>query len=105
MKNMELRHGSDGGDDTQPILSGSSSDETISKKTHRLIVLALLLLVALPLLISTIVLATEDNSDSNSETEGMYLLLAPKYTALKSHWCVDVFSNNIFNCCQCRSGF
>jgi hypothetical protein len=74
MKDIELQQGSetsDSGDDSQPILSKSHDEGTILKKTHRLIVLGILLLVALPLLISTIVLAVKDDSASDAKAEGM----------------------------------
>ena len=77
MKTMEVRQGSDSGDDTQRILPDSSNEETVAKRTHRLIVLGVLLLLVLPLLIATIILSLEDKTGScNSEgIMGAILLL------------------------------
>ena len=74
MKNMEMRQGSDL-DDDEPMLSGET--ETISKKTHRIIIIGLLILLVLPLLLSTVLLAMKDNDDSNSSSEeGMCSVLS-----------------------------
>lgn len=52
--------------DTQPILRSSSDGETVSKKTHRLIVFSVMVIVVLPLFIVTIVFATRDYKDNET---------------------------------------
>lgn len=71
MKDVEMRGGSDEDsdtDDAQPIYRGSTNGEMISKKTHRMIVVCIILLVALPLFISTVVLATENKNSTGALT-------------------------------------
>lgn len=71
MKSMEIS-------DSAPILKDESSSAsassvgTISKKTHRLIVSALLVL-SLTLLVSTIMLATAENDSCDFEAEGIFM--------------------------------
>ena len=77
MKDVEMSYTSDsGGDedaaDNQPILKNSPShSSSISRKTLVAIVFGILLLLVLPLLVATVILAVEAGQDDGSTAAGL----------------------------------
>jgi hypothetical protein len=59
--------------DTRPIMNSSGSaqqSETVTKKTHVAVVVAIVLLCVLPLLVAVVVLAVEDEGGDGSVEDG-----------------------------------